>query len=74
MSTRRLVSDFPHRRREEFAYYMNLDVQEPYITLENFTRFEDVPASQWGKNEHSKNPVEGQNADLDHAFGEYRLW
>lgn len=38
-----------NRRREEFAYYMTLDVQEPYLTLENFTSFDNVPASEWGK-------------------------
>ena len=53
---------------------MTLDVQEPYITLENFTRFEDVPASQWGKNEKSTNLVDGKEDDLDYAFTEYGLW
>ena len=64
------MADHPYRRREEFAYYMTLDVQEPYISLENFTRFEDVPASQWGKNENSVNLVDEE----EYAFTEYGLW
>ena len=49
---------------------MTLDVQEPYISLENFTRFEDVPASQWGKNENSVTLVDEE----EYAFTEYGLW
>ncbi|VDB96834.1 unnamed protein product [Peniophora sp. CBMAI 1063] len=69
----RLVDTFPSERREEFAYYMTLDVQESYITLENFTRFEDVPASEWGKDEKSTNLVD-KGRELDYDFGEYGLW
>ncbi|KZV64546.1 FAD/NAD-P-binding domain-containing protein [Peniophora sp. CONT] len=71
----RLVDTFPYERREEFAYYMTLDVQEPYIWLENFTRFEDVPASEWGKKEgKSVKLVDEKEDELDYAFTEYGLW
>ena len=52
---------------------MNLATLEPYISLENFTRFEDVPASQWGQ-EKSVNLVDEKEDDLEYAFTEYGLW
>ena len=61
------------RRREQFSYYMNVEVQEPYITLENFTRFENIPASEWGK---TKGHVLGDSSgdDLESEILEYGLW
>ena len=60
-------------RREAYSYYMNVEVQEPYITLENFTRFDDVPASEWGKS--SDYMLQGAvGDDLEPEILEYGLW
>ena len=52
---------------------MNVEVQEPYITLENFTRFENIPASEWGK---TKGHILGDASedDLESEILEYGLW
>ena len=63
------------RRREEFAYYMTLDVQEPYLTLENYTNFDKVPASEWGKEEFWASAVDEEDEDTwDYSAMEYGLW
>lgn len=68
-----LMALIENRRREEFAYYMTLDVQEPYLTLENFTSFEKIPASEWGKDQLWE---KGQLDDdlWDSSAMEYGLW
>ncbi|KAF9073557.1 FAD/NAD-P-binding domain-containing protein [Rhodocollybia butyracea] len=43
----RLVGPWPVQNREVFAYYANQEWEKAYISKENFTRFENVPAHQW---------------------------
>lgn len=52
---------------------MNLATMEPYITLENFTRFDDVPASQWGKTD-GFTLLDADEDKLEHEILEYGLW
>ncbi|KZV64547.1 FAD/NAD-P-binding domain-containing protein [Peniophora sp. CONT] len=66
-----LVDNFPVDRREPYSYYMNVIVQEPYIFLENFTRFDDVPASEWGK---KKGYTLEDVGELERDVVEYGLW
>ncbi|KZW01900.1 FAD/NAD(P)-binding domain-containing protein [Exidia glandulosa HHB12029] len=47
----RLVDQFPLRKREEFVYYANLEWTENYVTSANFSRYDDTPRSEWGKEE-----------------------
>ncbi|VDB96836.1 unnamed protein product [Peniophora sp. CBMAI 1063] len=66
-----LVDNFPIDRREQYSYYMNVEVQEPYISLENFTRFDDVPASEWGK---KRGYTIAEASELERDIVEYGLW
>ncbi|KAF5371257.1 hypothetical protein D9758_004238 [Tetrapyrgos nigripes] len=45
----RLVEPWPLENREIFAYYSNLEWEKDYITKQNFTRFENLPAREWSK-------------------------
>ncbi|VDC00852.1 unnamed protein product [Peniophora sp. CBMAI 1063] len=68
-----LVENWPFDRREQYTHYMNLATLEPYITLENFTRFDDVPASEWGKKSgYTLQDVE--EGQLEREIVEYGLW
>ena len=52
---------------------MNVATLEPYITLENFTRFENIPASQWGRTEGYT--LEGDSdGGFDLDIVRYGLW
>lgn len=53
---------------------MTLDVQEPYLTLENFTSFDKVPASEWGKDQlWAKGELDDDDL-WDYSAMEYGLW
>ncbi|KAE9402321.1 FAD/NAD-P-binding domain-containing protein [Gymnopus androsaceus JB14] len=43
----RLVGPWPVQNREVFAYYANQEWEGSYISKDNFTRFENLPANQW---------------------------
>ncbi|KAJ3730602.1 FAD/NAD-P-binding domain-containing protein [Lentinula raphanica] len=47
----RLVGPWPVQNREVFAFYANQEWEKDYISKENFTRFENLPAHQWTQNE-----------------------
>jgi hypothetical protein len=57
-----------YSNREEFAYFMNWEIGEEYITNANFTKFEHLPASQWGAFE-TEDEAQWNDEDL-----EYGLW
>lgn len=44
----RFVSAWPLEKREVFAYYANLEWERDYISSENFTQVENLPAAEWG--------------------------
>ncbi|KZV64548.1 FAD/NAD-P-binding domain-containing protein [Peniophora sp. CONT] len=68
-----LVENWPFERREQYTHYMNLATLEPYIFLENFTRFDNVPASEWGRtNGYTLQDVCEEK--LEHEIVEYGLW
>ncbi|KAI3613671.1 dimethylaniline monooxygenase [Moniliophthora roreri] len=45
----RLVGPWPVQNREVFSYYANLEWERDYISRNNFTRFENLPADEWSK-------------------------
>ncbi|KAG7443178.1 FAD/NAD-P-binding domain-containing protein [Guyanagaster necrorhizus] len=45
----RLVSPWPVQNWEVFSYYANQEWEKDYITRENFTQFEKLPADEWTK-------------------------
>ena len=52
---------------------MNIATLEPYISLDNFTRFDDVPASQWGKTD-GYTIQDASEGKLEREIIEYGLW
>ncbi|KAI0821409.1 FAD/NAD-P-binding domain-containing protein [Irpex lacteus] len=49
----RLVNFPPLQNREIFSYYANQEWEFSYITAQNFTNFEKLPAEDWSKDEDS---------------------
>ncbi|THU85250.1 FAD/NAD-P-binding domain-containing protein [Dendrothele bispora CBS 962.96] len=47
----RLVAPWPVENREIFTYYANLEWESSYISQANFTRFENLPANEWSKDD-----------------------
>ncbi|KAF5364604.1 hypothetical protein D9758_005614 [Tetrapyrgos nigripes] len=47
----RLVAPYPVEKREMFVYFANIGWAKDFISKENFTRFENLPASEWSKDE-----------------------
>ncbi|KAI0090718.1 FAD/NAD-P-binding domain-containing protein [Irpex rosettiformis] len=45
----RLVNSPPLQNREIFSYYANQEWEFSYVTSQNFTHFEELPANDWSK-------------------------
>ncbi|KAI0691903.1 FAD/NAD-P-binding domain-containing protein [Cytidiella melzeri] len=52
----RLVAPWPVANREIFAYYSNKEWETEYITAQNFTDFDNLPAEDWSKSTNVWDP------------------